>query len=95
MLIDNDDAGSLYSFGSRADLHRISEAPLPPWIQVGEAVIVSSQHAQGSFKTGIIQFVGQTEFAVGNWVGVELDTPDGKNTEVACSLVNFCGLFYS
>ncbi len=28
---------------------------------------------------GIIRFVGQTEFAAGTWVGIELDAPSGKN----------------
>ncbi|OQR93350.1 glycoside hydrolase [Achlya hypogyna] len=30
-------------------------------------------------KTGIVRFLGTTEFAQGDWVGVELDGPDGKN----------------
>lgn len=28
---------------------------------------------------GVIRFIGTTEFAPGNWVGVELASPDGKN----------------
>jgi kinesin family protein 13 len=74
---DNDDSMSICSFGSRADLHRLGEAPVPSWIQPGEPVIVLS--SQGSSKNGTVTFIGQTEFAGGNWVGVELDTPDGKN----------------
>jgi len=30
-------------------------------------------------KTGIVRFMGTTEFAQGEWVGVELDTSEGKN----------------
>lgn len=28
---------------------------------------------------GLVRFIGQTKFAEGIWIGVELDTPDGKN----------------
>ncbi|EQC39059.1 hypothetical protein SDRG_03267 [Saprolegnia diclina VS20] len=30
-------------------------------------------------KTGVVRFLGTTEFAQGDWVGVELDAPEGKN----------------
>lgn len=73
---DNDDTASMCSFGSHADLLRLGESPLPSWIQIGEPVIVL--FTRGSSKTGIVQFFGATEFATGNWVGIELDTPDGK-----------------
>ena len=51
---------------------------MPSWIHVGEPVVVTV--SQGGTRTGHIQFVGQTEFASGNWVGVELDSADGMVT---------------
>jgi CAP-Gly domain len=74
--VTDEDAVSLCSFGSRADLHRLSDVPMPSWVAVGEPVHVV--FSQGGSRTGYIQFVGTTEFAPGNWVGVELDAADGK-----------------
>ena len=68
---------SICSFGSRADLHRLGESPIPSWVQSGEPVIVLSSRG-GASKSGTVQFVGNTEFASGNWVGVALDTADGE-----------------
>uniref|UniRef100_A0A8D9BFU1 Restin homolog n=1 Tax=Cacopsylla melanoneura TaxID=428564 RepID=A0A8D9BFU1_9HEMI len=45
-------------------------------IRLGDRVIVMS--AQGS-KTGVLRFKGTTQFAQGEWCGVELDEPVGKN----------------
>eukprot|EP00607_Mallomonas_marina_P002242 CAMPEP_0182438218 /NCGR_PEP_ID=MMETSP1167-20130531/85603_1 /TAXON_ID=2988 /ORGANISM="Mallomonas Sp, Strain CCMP3275" /LENGTH=559 /DNA_ID=CAMNT_0024631469 /DNA_START=22 /DNA_END=1698 /DNA_ORIENTATION=+ len=30
-------------------------------------------------KKGVVRFIGDTQFASGEWIGVELDAPDGKN----------------
>jgi len=61
------------AFGSRHDLTRV-EIPLPDWVVVGESVLVRPYS-----YSGVIAYVGSTEFASGNWIGVELDAPTGMN----------------
>ncbi|KAB0368529.1 hypothetical protein FD755_019563 [Muntiacus reevesi] len=46
---------------------------VPEWLKEGEYVTV------GTNKTGIVRYVGPTDFQEGTWVGVELDLPSGKN----------------
>jgi kinesin family protein 13 len=41
---------------------------------VGESVQI-----RPSNYSGVIAYIGGTEFAPGPWIGVELDTPQGKN----------------
>uniref|UniRef100_A0A672SJX0 Kinesin family member 13B n=1 Tax=Sinocyclocheilus grahami TaxID=75366 RepID=A0A672SJX0_SINGR len=43
------------------------------WLKVGGRVTV------GSSKSGTVRYIGPTHFSEGIWVGVELDTPSGKN----------------
>ncbi|XP_015600896.1 kinesin-like protein KIF13B isoform X3 [Cephus cinctus] len=71
--IDDDVSDKSSAFGSRPDLTRI-EAPIPDWIVVGESVLVRPYS-----YSGVIAYVGPTEFASGTWIGVELDAPTGKN----------------
>ncbi|XP_050389861.2 centrosome-associated protein 350 [Patella vulgata] len=73
-----DDSMSECSFGSRADLDRLMDIPVPSWIQEGEGVTVTSSRGTVP-KSGLVRFVGQVDFAAGNWIGVELDQPEGKN----------------
>ena len=42
-------------------------------IRIGDMVEV------GGSKGGVVRFVGEAEFAKGEWVGIELTQPIGKN----------------
>jgi dynactin complex subunit len=42
-------------------------------IEIGSRVVT------GVDKKGVVLFLGQTKFAAGDWVGIKLDKPDGKN----------------
>ncbi|XP_075169132.1 kinesin heavy chain 73 isoform X2 [Haematobia irritans] len=47
---------------------------LPDWVSVGESVLIRPYNT-----SGVISYVGTTHFQAGTWIGVELDTPTGKN----------------
>ena len=47
--------------------------PLPEWMTVGESVLIRPYN-----WSGVISFVGATQFASGTWIGVTLDASTGK-----------------
>nr|XP_023648602.1 CAP-Gly domain-containing linker protein 4 isoform X1 [Paramormyrops kingsleyae] len=62
------------SAGSRSRTPSVG-SPLcdSPDVRLGERVLVVGQ------RTGVVRFSGNTNFAPGFWVGIELDKPSGKN----------------
>ncbi|XP_058836738.1 kinesin-like protein KIF13A isoform X1 [Topomyia yanbarensis] len=47
---------------------------IPEWVVVGESVQIRPYNT-----SGMIAFIGGTHFQGGTWIGIELDTPTGKN----------------
>ena len=43
---------------------------------------MAPSHPGGMIKTGVIRFVGKTEFAPGIWIGLELDAPEGLRVKM-------------
>ena len=73
---------------------RVASLASPP-IKVGMQVSVSG--ARGSL-TGTVRFVGVTQFATGEWIGVDLGKPEGRNDGSVNDVRYFdcepkCGLF--
>ncbi|XP_045481473.1 kinesin-like protein KIF13A isoform X2 [Harmonia axyridis] len=54
--------------------HYELKADLPDWITIGESVLIRPYNS-----SGVIAYIGGTEFSGGTWIGVELDAPKGKN----------------
>ena len=48
--------------------------PMTTTFKVGQRVGIKGKSLQG-----VIRWMGTAEFAEGNWIGVELDKPEGKN----------------
>ena len=66
----SDDTDSVQSPAATSDSH----LDLPEWLVCGESVILRQSN-----YSGVIAFIGNTEFATGLWIGVELDAPLGEN----------------
>ncbi|XP_077537872.1 kinesin heavy chain 73 isoform X2 [Haemaphysalis longicornis] len=56
------------------DVSSAADWTAPAWLVLGESVMISPYN-----KTGVVSFLGPTQFSPGLWVGVELDTPTGRN----------------
>ncbi|XP_043551541.1 CAP-Gly domain-containing linker protein 3-like isoform X4 [Chiloscyllium plagiosum] len=52
-------------------------------LKLGERVMIAGQ------KVGTLRFCGTTEFASGQWAGIELDEPEGKNDGSICGIQYF------
>lgn len=52
----------------------IKQEMMPDWVVVGESVLIRPYNT-----SGVIAFIGPTHFQGGTWIGIELDTPTGKN----------------
>ena len=50
-----------------------SNLDLPEWMVCGESVVLRQSN-----YSGIIAFIGTTDFASGLWIGIELDAPLGN-----------------
>jgi len=60
--------------GSTLDLNAsVLDTPVKHNLKIGDRVSV------GGNKIGTLRYIGPTEFAKGEWAGVELDEPIGKN----------------
>ena len=57
-------------------------------LKIGDRVLVSGT------KTGTLRYIGATEFAKGEWAGVELDEKQGKN-DGAVTGKRYVGYWYS
>lgn len=49
----------------------------PPGAAMGDFLV--GDHVEVGGYAAIVRFVGQTHFSPGDWIGVELETPQGKN----------------
>lgn len=78
-------ADSVRAFKRRHQMGRFSdgqssmsiEEPMPEHVKVGERCEVSG--SEELKRRGVVRYVGQPEFSLGYWVGVEYDEPMGKN----------------
>lgn len=59
------------NIGGRTSVDLSTEPP-----DIGDKVVVKTEKGE---LVGILRFLGETNFATGDWAGIELDYPDGKN----------------
>ncbi|XP_024082800.1 kinesin-like protein KIF13A isoform X2 [Cimex lectularius] len=74
LAINNGDSQSSDNHTEDETDHVVKETPVPEWVCLGESVQIRPYNS-----TGVIAYIGPTEFASGTWVGVDLDAPTGKN----------------
>ena len=63
------------SNGSPASTGNASPQPQ----EIGHNQILNKYVRLRNGKCGTVRFIGQTQFAGGEWVGVELDVPEGRS----------------
>lgn len=69
------------NFGSRPDLSKISDVPVPDWVVLGESVLIRPYNS-----SGVVAYIGETDFAGGTWIGIALDAPKGNSVDIlGCS----------
>lgn len=61
------------SQSARYDIHNLDDRPQ---LRCGDRLVVNSERGP---LLGSLRFLGETNFATGEWAGVELDEPAGKN----------------
>ncbi|CAG8486346.1 6391_t:CDS:2 [Ambispora gerdemannii] len=76
--------GSISSLPAKPHQIKLSTTKDPD-ISVGRRVILPTKNN----APGTIQFLGETEFAKGHWVGIELDNPVGKNNGTVANIQYF------
>lgn len=54
-------------------MSKLVDVPIPDWVVIGESVLIRPYNS-----SGVVAYIGETEFAHGTWVGVELDAPKGQ-----------------
>lgn len=70
---------TLFGLPDESDTRPVKEEALPEWVCVGESVLIRPSNA-----SGVIAFLGPTQFAPGVWIGVDLDAPTGELNKLCC-----------
>lgn len=75
---------TLFGLPDESDTRPVKEEALPEWVCVGESVLIRPSNA-----SGVIAFLGPTQFAPGVWIGVDLDAPTGELNKLCCLKLKF------